>query len=56
MSRRGVVYVDQSPMNPVRWCLTLACRHEIWVTAKRRPMTKVVDCKECDTQEAPDDR
>lgn len=36
--------VDRSPMNPKRWCLELACGHEIWVTAARRPTHQTMEC------------
>lgn len=39
--------VDQSPMNAQRWCLTLSCGHEIWVTSKTRPQRMKAPCPEC---------
>ena len=39
--------VDQSPMNPKRWCLTLGCGHEIWVTSKSRPQRMKAMCDTC---------
>lgn len=44
---RRVVSVDISPMNRARWCLTLACGHETWVTAARKPKTKEAECPRC---------
>jgi hypothetical protein len=40
--------VTQSPMNDKRWCLELACGHELWVGAARRVTTKEVDCGLCE--------
>ena len=37
MSKRRVVRVLRSPMNPHRWCLELECCHDVWVTAKSSP-------------------
>lgn len=45
--KRQVVRVDQSPMNPVRWCLGLDCGHEEYVTAKRRPVRSSHPCGAC---------
>jgi hypothetical protein len=39
-----VIAVHQSPMNAQRWCLTLQCGHELWVTATRKPKTQTVKC------------
>lgn len=39
--------VDQSPMNPKRWCLTLSCGHEEWVTASRKPKIMKAECTRC---------
>lgn len=39
--------VDQSPMNPKRWCLTLSCRHEVWVTANSKPKRMKAKCDVC---------
>lgn len=39
--------VTQSPMNPLRWSLTLNCGHEVWVTAKRKPQRMKVACERC---------
>jgi hypothetical protein len=44
---RTVQRVDQSPMNPKRWCLTLSCRHEVWVTASRKPQRMKMPCDRC---------
>jgi hypothetical protein len=46
-SKQRVLYTDQSPMNPVRWCLTLECKHEIWVTSKSKPMRLFANCPLC---------
>lgn len=43
----SVVRVDQSPMNPKQWALTLACGHESWVTASKRPARKTATCERC---------
>jgi hypothetical protein len=39
--------VDQSPMNAQRWCLTLNCGHEVWVTSKSRPKRVKAPCDRC---------
>lgn len=39
--------VDRSPMNPRRWCLTLSCGHEVWVTAASKPKRMKAICPEC---------
>lgn len=39
--------VDQSPMNPKRWCLTLSCGHEMWVTSNRKPQRMQTECERC---------
>jgi hypothetical protein len=48
---RAVLRAVQSPMNAERWCLDLACGHEIWVSAKRQPRAKRVCCPVCSTKE-----
>ncbi len=45
--RSAVLRVDQSPMNPRRWCLELSCGHEEWVTATKRPTKRYVKCGKC---------
>jgi hypothetical protein len=45
--REAVERVDQSPMNPKRWCLTLVCGHEVWVNGNRRPTAKTAICERC---------
>ena len=42
-----VVRITQSPLNRVRWCLDLACGHETWITATRRPKQRVAACLTC---------
>ena len=44
----AVVSVKQSPLNPLRWRLGLDCRHDVWVTAKRRPIWRMVRCERCE--------
>lgn len=39
--------VDRSPMNPKRWCLTLSCGHEVWVTSKSKPTRMKAMCDTC---------
>jgi len=39
--------VDQSPLNPRRWCVELACGHEVWVTSSKKPKAKTMICPEC---------
>lgn len=43
----NVVRVDPSPMNSMRWLLSLSCGHEVWITAKSRPKRKTVKCETC---------
>ena len=43
--------VDRSPINPKRWCLTLSCGHEAWITAIRRPQRMKMECARCSFQE-----
>ena len=38
---------DRSPMNPLRWCLTLSCGHETWVTSKAKPTRMKSECERC---------
>ena len=45
--KRQVLSVHQSPMNSRRWCLSLACGHEAWVTRLKRPTAKFVPCEGC---------
>lgn len=46
---RFVVRVDRSPMNAKRWCLTLVCAHEVWITKARRPKAAgQVRCGKCE--------
>lgn len=47
MTRRDVIRATRSPMNAKRWCLSLTCGHETWVTATRQPKIKRVDCTGC---------
>jgi hypothetical protein len=42
-----VVSAKQSPLNPTRWCCTLQCGHDMWVTSKRKPKAKLLDCQRC---------
>jgi hypothetical protein len=42
-----VLRVDQSRMNPNRWCLELECGHEVWITAKKRPTRQRINCPTC---------
>jgi hypothetical protein len=42
---RRVVHVDRSPLNSSRWCLTLDCGHEHWVTSTRRPSAVRFPCR-----------
>jgi len=44
---KTVQRADQSPMNPKRWCLTLSCGHEVWVTANRKPQRMKEQCERC---------
>ena len=44
---RTIKRVDRSPLNERRWCLTLACGHETWITSRCRPRMKDVICVEC---------
>ena len=44
---RIVFSVKQSPLNPLRWCLSLECGHDVWVTSKRKPARKTSACEPC---------
>ena len=44
--------VDQSPLNPKRWCITLSCGHEVWITAARKPTRMKAACERCTHLEA----
>lgn len=43
----AVTAVRQSPLNAMRWNLELACGHEVWVSAKRKPKRKRQECHPC---------
>lgn len=43
----AIVRIDRSPMNAKRWQLSLACGHDLWVTATRRPTKKTSKCATC---------
>ena len=45
--KQQILRIDQSPMNPKRWCLELACGHEAWITTVRRPTRKSAVCYDC---------
>lgn len=45
--KRNVVNVRQSPMNPLRWLVTLDCGHDVWVTRKGKLQAKMVECPVC---------
>jgi hypothetical protein len=47
--RKAVASVSQSPMNALRWLITLECGHELWVTRKRRPSSspRLMVCAVC---------
>ena len=45
--KQRVVRTDQAPLNPKRWCLTLSCGHEVWITRARRPSRKFFLCRDC---------
>jgi hypothetical protein len=47
---KAVVRVTQSPMNPVRWNLTLSCGHEVWVNGVSKPRFKSFECPACKTK------
>lgn len=44
---RTIIRIDRSPMNAKRWCLTLSCEHEWWVTSVRAPKARVFGCAKC---------
>lgn len=48
MKVKTVLRATQAPANASRWCLDLACGHEVWVTATRRPRQKQAACERCD--------
>ena len=45
--RVKVLSAKISPLNPRQWSLSLACGHEKWVTAKRKPAAKTAYCAKC---------
>lgn len=47
-----VMRVDQSPMNPLNWCLELSCKHTMWVTSRKRPVRKSISCPKCSSGSA----
>jgi hypothetical protein len=46
-SKQAVIRADRSPLNPKRWCLTLQCGHETWVTSNARPSRAHANCETC---------
>ncbi len=39
---------DQSPLNKVRWMITLKCGHAFWKTTSRRPKVGAkLKCQQC---------
>jgi hypothetical protein len=53
---KAVSRVDQSPMNPKRWCLTLTCGHEVWVTRSARPKIQAHFCEKCASSSSTGDK
>lgn len=45
--KQKVMRVAQSPMNAQRWCCTLECGYEMWVTAKKGPRKPKMNCDRC---------
>ncbi len=43
----NVERATKSPLNASRWCLSLSCGHEKWVTSKSKPKTQFVVCDPC---------
>ena len=43
-SVRKVLRITQSPMNRLRWLITLECGHEKWITRRKRPTITRVTC------------
>jgi hypothetical protein len=46
-ARRNVIKITQMT-TPNRWCLDLACGHEVFVTSKDRPATTTARCFSCE--------
>ena len=44
----SVVAVTRSPLNVLRWNLSLSCGHDVWVTAKNQPTRRLWVCADCD--------
>lgn len=44
---RRVVKITRSPSNGSRWCITLDCGHEHWITRLTRPRPKLAWCTTC---------
>jgi len=40
--------IKQSPVNYLRWCCSLECGHDQWITAKQKPTRKLMRCQCCD--------
>lgn len=45
--KRAVTRKDQSPTNPLRWCIQLECGHELWITGERPPKYQSAMCAKC---------
>lgn len=55
--KRVVTKATQSPMNALRWMVTLDCGHEQWVTQRTRPKAgKKLPCSACATGTAVPER
>jgi len=53
MDFKKVLRAFRSPLNPQRWCLTLECGHEVWVTSKSRPKRQTAKCENCPGPDCP---
>ncbi len=43
----GVYAVDRSPMNKMRWVMSLFCGHVAWATSKSAPSQRLASCEVC---------
>jgi len=53
VSKQRITSTTQSPMNPYRLLVTLACGHEVWVTRRGTPRLRTMACVECAARPAP---
>lgn len=42
--------ITQSPLNRVRWHVSLDCGYQYWLNSKRRPMALRAACAQCEAK------